>query len=207
MLFVIAFMLAFPPATHDLIGAAIKTYESIKSYQVTLRTVDSNTTEEIKYYFKKPGSVRMEFIKPHKGAVLVYNPFKKEAKLMPFGFLRFFILTLNPGNRLIKSSRGHRIDESDIGTLLKTVKILQSHGSCMKLRDEPIGKRQAVLIRVEGEGDFNVDGIHRYFLWLDKRTLMPLRVSAYNTRGTLIEEVLMDDLQINIELPENFFEL
>jgi outer membrane lipoprotein-sorting protein len=200
-------MFALTSTTHDLIDTAIKNYESIESYQVTLRTSNNNATEEIKYYFKKPGYVRMEFIKPHQGAVLVYNPLKKEARLMPFGFLKFFILTLSPGNRLIKSSEGHGVDESDIGALLKMVKRLQSHGNTMKLKDEAIGKRQTVLIRVEGKGEFNVDGIHKYLLWLDKKTLMPLKVSAYNTQGKLIEEVLMDDLQVNTQFLEDLFDL
>lgn len=192
---------------HGLIDTAIKTYESIESYQVTLKTSNNNVTEIIKYYYKKPGSIRMEFTNPHKGAVLVYNPFKKEARLMPFGFLRYFVLTLSPGNRLIKSSTGHGVDESDIGALLKIVKRLQSHGKSIKLKDETVGKRQTMLIRVEGEGDFNIDGIHMYRLWLDKITFMPLKVSAYNIQGKLIEEVLMDNLQINIEFPDDLFDL
>ena len=149
----------------------------------------------------------MEFINPHKGAVLAYNPFKNEAELMPFGSLRFFVLTLSPENRLIKSSKGHGVDKSDIGALLKMVERLQSHGNTTKLKDETVGKRQTVLIRVEGEGDFNVDDIHIYHLWLDKKTLLPLKVSAYNTQDKLIEELLMEDLQINIEFPEDFFDL
>ena len=126
---------------------------------------------------------------------------------MPFGFLRYFVLTLSPGNRLIKSSKGHGVDESDIGALLKMVKRLQSHGNTTKLKDEAIGKRQTMLIRVEGKGEFNVDGINKYLLWLDKKTLMPLKVSAYNTQGKLIEEVLMDDLQVNMKFLEDLFDL
>ena len=89
MLFIIAFMLALTSSTHDLIDTAIKNYESIESYQVTLRASNNTATDEIKYYFKKPGFVKMEFLNPHKGAVLIYNPFKTEVKLMPFAFLRF----------------------------------------------------------------------------------------------------------------------
>jgi outer membrane lipoprotein-sorting protein len=207
MLLTIAFMLALTTTSHDLIDTVINTYENIESYQVTLRTSSNNSAEEIKYYFKKPGYVRMEFIKPHKGAVLVYNPFKQKARLMPFGFLRFFVLTLDPGNRLIKSSTGHRVDESDIGALLKMVKRLQTQGNAVTLKDETVGNRQTVHVRVEGEGDFNVDGIHKYLLWLDKETLMPLKVSVYNTQGKFIEELIMDDLQINIEFPGDFFDL
>ena len=149
----------------------------------------------------------MEFIRPHKGAVLVYNPTKKEVRLRPFGFLKFFVLTLSPESKLLKSSKGHRVNESDIGSLLKIVKRLQSHGISQKLKADTLGKRHTVLISVEGKGDFAVNGVHLYYLWLDKKTFLPLKTSAYNTQGKLIEEVLMDDLQINIEFPENFFNL
>ncbi len=70
----------------------------------------------------------MEFIEPHKGAVLVYNPEKKEARLRPFGFFKPLVLTLSPDNRLIATPRGHRVDASDPGAPLETVKKLADRG-------------------------------------------------------------------------------
>ncbi len=207
MLFIIAFMFSLTHGANNLIDTAIENYKDVDSYQVTLSITGNGTSEKIKYYFKKPGYVKMEFIKPHKGAVLVYNPTNKKVRLRPLGFLKFFILTLNPGSILLKSSKSHRVNESDIGSLLNIVKKLQSHGTSQKLKDETVGKRRTVLISVEGKGDFAVNGIHLYYLWFDKKIFLPLKVSAYNTQGKLIEEVLMDDLQINIEFPEDFFDL
>ncbi|MBI5213703.1 MAG: DUF1571 domain-containing protein [Nitrospirae bacterium] len=186
---------------------SLENYNSVESYSVTLRSKSDDSNEEIRYYYKKPGFVRMEFIKPYKGAVLVYNPSKKEVRLRPFGVFKSFVLTLNPDNSLIKSSKGHRVDESDIGALLKVVKRLKDGGKTKASGEENVGNRPVVVVSVEGEKDFTVNGIHRYILWLDKKTSLPLKVAAYDMQGELIEEVLMDDLQINTGITEDFFDL
>lgn len=201
--------MAFLSDTDDIILRAIENYQTIETYVVTLRSVkDGHVSEEIKYYYKKPGFVRMEFITPHKGAVLVYNPETNKVRLRPFGFLKPLVLTLRPDNSLIKSAKGHTVDESDIGALLQTVSELQLHGVTEVHGEESVGGRPALQVFVEGEGAFTVDSdIHRYFLWLDKETLLPLRVLAYDLHGGLIEEVLMDDLEINRELSGSLFDL
>lgn len=110
--------------TQDPISIAIENYKGVESYSVTLRSRnDEDFSEIIRYYYKKPGFVRIELIKPYKGAILIYSPFTKEVRLRPFSFWKSFVLTLSPDNRLVKSSRGHRIDASDIGELLRTAKI------------------------------------------------------------------------------------
>src|SRR5574340_540810 len=102
--------LASPPA--DPLDAALESYGHVASYRVTLRSRSGSSSETIRYFFKKPGFVRMEFMEPHKGAILVYNPEKKIVRLRPFGFLRPVVLTLSPDSRLITSSKGHRVDAS-----------------------------------------------------------------------------------------------
>ncbi len=189
----------------DPITTAIENYKNIISYTVTLRSKSSNTSEIIKYYYKKPGLIRMEFVTPHNGAVLVYDPGKKEVQLRPFSFFKSFILNLKPDDYLIRSSKGHTVAESDIGALLKNVRELQKNGETEILGDEKIGESMATLVRVDGAGMESVDGVRRYRLWLDKKTFFPLKVQAYSTDDRLTEDVLMDDLKIDPELPENFF--
>ncbi len=193
--------------SQDIISTSIESYNSVESYSVTLRSRSDDSSEEMRYYYKKPGFVRMEFTRPHKGAILIYDPSKKEARLRPFGFFKSFILTLSPDNSLIKSSKGHRVDESDISALLKVVKRLQSGGETKVSGEESVGNRPVVVVSVKGERDFTVNGIHRYILWFDKKMFLPLKVAAYDIQGTLIEEVIMDDLQINIGITEDFFDL
>ena len=208
MMSLILALLSAASLSMDPVSTAIESYNNIETYQVTLKSKSSASSEIIRYYYKKPGFIRMEFIKPHKGAVLVYDPFKKEVKLRPFPFLKIFVLTLNPDNKLIKSAKGHMVDASDIGALLKTVKMLQERGETEILGDSNVEGWPAMLVSVKGKGDFTVDdNIHNYLLWFDKTTLLPIKASAYDMKGELVEEVLMNDLEINVEFAEGFFEL
>jgi len=61
-------------AVLDPIESAIQHYAHVNTYTVIVRSVKQNKKEELRYYFKRPGFVRMEFIKPHAGAVLVFSP-------------------------------------------------------------------------------------------------------------------------------------
>ena len=92
----------------DPLDAALAGYGKVVAYRVTLRSRSDASSETIRYFFKRPGFVRMEFIEPHKGAILVYNPEEKKARLRPFGFMKPLVLTLSPDNSLITSPRGHR---------------------------------------------------------------------------------------------------
>lgn len=198
--------LASSPA--DPLDAALESYRHVASYRVTLRSRSGSSSETIRYFFKRPGFVRMEFIKPHKGAILVYSPKKKAARLRPFGFLNPLVLTLSPDSRLITSAQGHTVDASDIGAMLETVRKLRGSGRSGTMGQEVIGGRKAVLVAVEGEDAAVVAGnVHRYLLWLDAQSFLPLRTITYDLNGALVERVEMDDLEINIDLPGALFEL
>lgn len=204
---VIASIVALTSPSADLIMKAQVSFDHVVSYHVTLRSSGAGDSEEIKYSYKKPGHIRMEFMKPHKGAVLVYNPVTNKVRLRPFDFVKFLVFTIDPDSWLLQSARGHRVNRSDIGSLLKTVRRLQSQGTHEVREDTVMGRRKVVHVSIKGNNGFTVDGINVYHLWLDKQSLLPLRVSAYNNKGEPVEEVFMDDLQINVELPDDFFEL
>ncbi|OGP15092.1 MAG: hypothetical protein A2052_04750 [Deltaproteobacteria bacterium GWA2_54_12] len=181
---------------------ALSSFERLESYKVTLR---SSSGEVIKYFFKKPGYIRMEFEKPHKGAVLVYDPFKKEAVLRPFGFLKSLELRMGPDDRLIRSSSGHTVDESDIGSLLRNVRKLKDNGTVEIAGEEEVSGRKTLVVEVRGEGAFEVDGTNRYRLWLEKTLMLPVKVEAYAASGELLEGVLMLDLEVDPGLSKDLF--
>jgi len=190
----------------DIIGRAVEEYRSVESYHVTLRSHSDAAPEVIEYYYKRPGYVRMEFIQPHRGAALVYDPFNKEVTLRPFGFLKPFVLRLSPGNRLIRSSKGHRVDESDIGFLLGFVQELESDGTVEVVGEEEVNGREALHLTVKGNAGVVVgSGINGYSLWLDSKLRLPIKAISFDSAGEVIEEVLMDDLEINIGLTDEFF--
>ncbi len=200
-------LLSMSFAALNPIADAIHNYKKIDAYSVTLRSKSRNASEIIKYYYKRPGFVRMEFIEPHNGAVLVYDPFKKLVRLRPFSHLKSFILSLKPDDFLVRSSKGHTVAESDIGTLLKRVEELQENGKTEVLGEEAVGGRETLLVSVTGTSDKTVQGTSKYLLWLEKDSFMPLRVKAYDAGGELSEDVMMDDLKINPALPEDYFKI
>ncbi len=192
----------------DVISSAIENYGQVASYKVTLRSRNEESSEKIRYFYKKPGYVRMEFVEPHNGSVLVYDPTSNEVKVRPFGFIKSLVFTLSPDNRLIKSSKGHTVDESDIGALLEMVHTLKMNGTVEVLGNKRIGERETIKVKITGRDGFTVgSNISHYLLWMDTGSLLPIKVSAYDKDGDLIEEVLMDDLEINVELGSGFFEL
>jgi len=192
-------------APDNPVAIALRNYRNIKTYQVTLRSQSHNTFEEIRYYYKS-AYIRMEFVRPFPGVVLTYDPTKKEVRLRPFRFADH-VVTFSPDSEIIKSSAGHKIDESDIGSLLGIAARLQSNGKTCVMGEESLSGRQTVMVKITGNGDFTVCGIHRYDLWLDKITSLPLKIIAHDLNEGVIEEVLMDDLEIDLDLPDSLFRL
>lgn len=191
----------------DPVAVAVESYGRVETYSVTLDSQSETGREKIRYYFKKPGYVRMEFIEPHKGAVLVYDPVNKEVLLRPFGFLKSLVMRLSPRNWLVKSSGGHTVDESDLGALFKRVVALQKGGKTAVLREEEVGGRMTTVVSVEGADNTGTDGLHRYLLWLDEKSNLPLKVISYDLSGRKLEEVTMADLEVDVRFPEDFFRL
>jgi outer membrane lipoprotein-sorting protein len=187
------------------VQSAADYYRDLAAYQVRVKSTSNGKTEMMRYYFKKPGYVRMEMVQPFGGAVLVYDPLKKKVKLWPFGHQSFPSMQLNPDNNLIRSSTGHRIDQSDVGVLLGNVQKLQNQGNAQLIGNELVNERQALHLVIEGNPGISVDHVHRYELWLDLETGFPLKVSSHDLNNKLIENVEMDDLQINPAFASDFF--
>lgn len=198
-------MLSGHGTTDNPIDIALKNYERVTTYRVTLRSKSGRSAEEIRYYFKS-GHVRMEFISPFRGAILIYNPTKNEVLLKPLRITNS-VVALSPENKLIRSAAGHGVAKSDIGSLLKVAAELRSDGTTHVIGEEIIAGRRALLVRVTGNEHVAVSGIHEYDLWLDEETYLPLKAVAYDLSGKCSEEVLMDDLETNIDLPDDLFSL
>ncbi|MGC2049379.1 MAG: DUF1571 domain-containing protein [Gallionella sp.] len=189
----------------DPLAAAIEQYQTVKSYRVTIRSLHDDSKEHIRYYYRKPGFVRMEFIRPHAGAVLVYNPSTQRVRLWPFGAGRFPELNLSPGNLLIRSSRGQHVDRSDVGALFENVRTLQQGGNTEVSGEEHMDGRMVVHLVVTGTGSAAVAGVHSYELWLDTATRFPARVISRDQQDAIIETVMMEGLEINVALPDALF--
>jgi outer membrane lipoprotein-sorting protein len=188
-------------AAPDLIADAQARFDALTNYETTVRSTPSaGVPVEVRYCYRKPGFIRMDFIRPHAGAVLAYNPETDKVTLWPFGFHTFPRLALAPDNPLIQGPNAHRIDRSDIGALLGHVRELQRHGETQIAGHEAVGSRQAVHLVISGAPEHDAAGDGCYQLWLDVMTGLPIKVISADGRGELIETVLMEDLRV--DLPE-----
>ena len=131
---------------------------------------------------------------------MVYRPDTGKVRLRPIGFLKPFTLSLDPANRLIRSPGGHRVDQSDLGFLLRQAQQLNEAGQC-RLREQD---SRTALLEVFGPEGVVVGGVSRYLLWLSLENKLPLRVEAYDRDNRLIEGLWLDNLAIDPEFGDVF---
>ncbi|MDP1645410.1 MAG: DUF1571 domain-containing protein [Thiobacillus sp.] len=188
------------------LAGAIEHYRTVATYRVTLRSSHADGEDHIRYYYKKPGFVRMEFIRPHAGAVLVYSPLTRRVRLWPYVAGRFPELGLSPHNSLIRGPGGQTVDKSDVGALFENVRTLLEQGQA-EVRGEARMEdgRTALHLVVTGAKGGAVASVHRYELWLDTSSQFPIKVISRNQEDAIIETVMMDALEINAPLPETLF--
>lgn len=187
------------------LAEAIEHYRTVETYQLTLRSAHADGEDHIRYFYRKPGFVRMDFIRPHAGAVLVYSPLTRRVQLWPRGAGRFPELSLSPHNPLIRRPGGQTVDKSDVGALFENVRTLLEQGQAEVRGDARLDGRSALHLVVTGAPGRAVAGVHRYELWLDTASQFPLKVISRNQDDAIIETVTMDALEINAPLPETLF--
>lgn len=191
----------FALSTKDL----IESFNKISSYSTLLKSEGENGDNIIHYFYKKPGFIKMVFVKPHEGATLVYNQETHKVKLKPFKYLSSFTISLKPDSPLITDPKGHTVDKSDLGALLKNVLILSKNGT-EEIRNKEVNNKNIYsMLSVKGTEGFDVEGVFKYVLWIDTKINLPVRVESYDSNLNLLEKVILDDLTVNVEFSDNFF--
>ncbi len=194
-------------AALDPVAAARQQFEQLDSYRVTLRSSTAqHPTQIIRYAYRKPGFVRMEFIAPHPGALLIYSPHSGKVRLWPFGQRARAALTLAPDNPLIRGPYGRSVERSDVGALLRNVQALQAGGDTELRGMETVGRWNARQLVVTGAPGKTVDGVHRFQLWLAEGSLFPVKVASFGLDDEALETVLMDDVEIGVPFAADFFQ-
>jgi len=181
-------------------------FRALNTYRVTLHATSADGEQQvIRYFYRKPGWVRMEFLQPHSGMVLIYDPGARKVHLWPFGTDHAPALRLGPGNHLLRSRSGQRIDRSDVGALLANLEELRARGGMTQLGETKVAGRSAIGFDIIGGGAYGVAGVHRYRAWLSSDSLFPLRVESFNVDGAMIETVDMADVEIDVPFDERLF--
>jgi outer membrane lipoprotein-sorting protein len=197
----------------DPVDKAIVQFRRLQGYRATIRAMhagtgaasDEDRSEVIRYAWRRPGFVRMEFERPHKGAQLVYAPDSRRVRLWPFGIGLLPPMNLAPDNPLISSPTGQRVDRSDVGALLENIRDLRKSGGVVTAGTDTLDGHPATHVIVSGGQDAAVGKVHRYDVWFDDATAFPLKVVSRDAAGREIETVRMQDVVIDPEFPPGFF--
>ena len=117
---------ACPLEAEDLLKRMEAAYARVKDYRtrVTVRPIQKRGSIETKkflYTFKKPNRIRLDFESPHPGLILSYPDPKGKVVVRPSVWVPFFKLPLAPDNSLLLDSSGQRVDQTDLGSLIKHI--------------------------------------------------------------------------------------
>ncbi|MDY0164610.1 hypothetical protein [Desulfobotulus sp.] len=171
-------------------------FEALTNYTTLLDSEGEGGRNRILYTYQKPGFIRMDFIEPHKGARLIYNPEEKKVTLWPFS-AGFFHLRLSPENSLITDPKGHTVDRSDMGSLLRSVKALADQGTVTLLEPERVEDLLCPGVEVEA-----AETVYR--VWVHPELGLPVKVEKFFGNGDR-ETVFLRELAVDVLLDAAVF--
>ncbi len=180
-------------------------YAEVNDYQtnVEIRTYRKDGSFEIEkflYTFKKPKWIRLDFESPYSGMILVYPD--KNGKVV---VRLFFTFHLAPDNPLLRVASGQRIDQTDLGLLVRNI----SH-SLTDHRRGPVEVTEDdrdIRLRVLADDHFREGVLTLYQFSIDKKLWLPVRVEESTPDGLLERTVIFRNLRTNTGVPDRFFQL
>lgn len=198
--------------TEALVSRMESVYRGLKDYQTHLVITGFGNdrsfegVEKLTYSFKKPDRVRVDFDSPHKGMTIVY-PDKagrvvvRMSKWLPFNFN----VHLDPGSPLVEISPGQRINQTDIGLLIRNI----GHSlTDMYLGDLDVSEGpKTIVIRTLADNPFKRGTPTRYTFTIDKGYWLPVGVEESTADGVLKRRVVYENLRLNMGMSDSFFRL
>jgi len=185
------------------------TYAGVKDYQAdiedrTYHQDGSFKTKKFLYTFKKPGFIRLDFQAPDSGMVLVYPDKNGEVAIRPAGF-PFFKFHLALDNPLLRVASGQRLDQTDLGLLIKNIG--RSLSDQRRGAAEVVEDGEYVRVTVLADNHFQKGVKTLYQFLIDKKLWLPVRVEESTPEGRLERKIILQNLRTNISFPDSFFQL
>lgn len=183
-----------------------KAYVPVRDYRVEVEVrnygEDGSLEEEYFHYtFRRPNSIRLDFVSPHPGVVAIYPD--KNGKVEVRGLVPFVTLHLALNNRLLRKSSGQTIDTSDLGHLIEHIRL-----ACT---DERRGQVEAwehggdAIIRVLALDHFRRDREILYQFTIDTRSWLPKEVKETTPGGKVERIAFFRNIELNRGVPESLF--
>lgn len=197
-------------APAEIIGRMEAAYARVEQYQTETEVRDyrrgkvAETTRFV-YTFRKPDHIRIDFLSPHRGMTLVYPDEQGRAVVKPGGWLGFLKLRLAPDSARLRSPSGQRIDQTDMGLLIRNIarSLTDRRRGGMKVADEA-GRTQ---IEVLAEDHFLPGVLTLYRFTVDGTSWLPVEVQELTPEGVLKRQVSFEKLTTSVNAPESYFRI
>jgi hypothetical protein len=193
-----------------IIAKVESTYAQVEEYQteteVTVyREGHVVETQQFLYTFKKPYHVRIDMESPHSGTILVYPDNYGKVSVKPGGWAGFLKFHLAPGSTLLKNIAGQRIDQTDMGLLIRNIvhSVTDRRHGEIKLSEQD----NRVLIEVLAEDHFLTGILTLYLFSIDKACWLPMEVKESTPGGILKRKVIFRNLKTSVVVPDSFFRI
>ena len=184
-------------------------YEKVQDYRMKVevrRQTEEGTwkEEEFTYTYKKPHHVRIDYSRPRSGTIVVYPDVEGKVLVRPWG-LRALDLHLSPKSFLLIDPSGQRVDQTDLGLLIRNISRSMNDGRRGPL--EISEEEDSFVIKVLSEDHFRKAQRTFYTFIIDKESWLPREILESTPPGFLKRRILFKDLQVNPGISRSFFQL
>jgi outer membrane lipoprotein-sorting protein len=200
-----------PSDVESILNRIETAYSAVVNYQVNVEVRDYRPganfeTKKFLYTYKKePERIRIEFAQPDPGMVIVYPDENGQAVIRPFKWAKFIKLHLPPDSSVLKDASGQTIDRTDLGTLIRNMSRSLTAERRGKVRID--AKDDHIEIGVLAADHFRQGVTTRYLFIIDKRSWLPVGVEEWAPDDTHRRSIYFWNLRINLDLPQDFFNL
>lgn len=203
--------LAISPVKADsLLLHSMFAFQSLHDYQCTLvshMTKGKKREDRVYLYkFMKPHWIYMKVIKGKvKGAEIIYNPEMGKIRAHKGGILSKIKLTLKPTDKKVLSIRGHRVDKTDIGSILSAWLKVKDRAKVVgfggKVDDIP-----CTILEVDGLESIEWNGADRAKIYIRMDNFLPYVREEYEG-DKLVHRAIYKDIKINVGLTKDDFKM
>jgi outer membrane lipoprotein-sorting protein len=203
-----------PPPKGDrvmgLIARMEAAYAQVKEYQTEMEVSEYREgkaveTKRFLYTFRKPDHLRIDMKSPYPGMILVYPDKDGKVFVKPGGLAGLLKLHLSPGSSLLRISAGQRLDQTDLGLLIKN--IVHSLTDRRRGKIKVSGQDGREIFEVLAEDHFRAGVLTLYNFSIDKTRWLPVEINESTPGGVLKRKVILRNLQTSIAIPDSFFRI
>lgn len=203
----------FSPPRPEVAAIVVKmeaAYAQVEEYQTGTEVTEYREgrvvgMKRFRYTFKKPNRLRIDMESPHRGMVLAYPDEGGKVAVRPGGLGSFLKLHLATNSALLQSSAGQRIDQTDLGLLIRHIRTSIAARSSEEIRVTV--KEGRVIIQVLAKDHFRAGVMTLYRFTIDTASWLPAEVEELTPEGVPQRTVVFRNLRIVHDIPDSFFRI